>query len=155
MTTSPAPEPHEHPPAQASEPAGTAAPALLDLAGERFVLLTTFRASGEPVPTPVWVARDGDVLVVLTPAGSGKVKRLRRDPRVLVQPCGRFGAVREGRPAVAATCEVRELPEDVARARQVVRAGYPLESRVVLGIERLVERLRGRGPTPRLALHVR
>ena len=66
---------------------------LLALAEQRFVLLTTYRRSGEAVSTPVWVAREGDALVVLTPARSGKAKRLRRDPRVQVQPCGRFGKV--------------------------------------------------------------
>ncbi len=132
----------------------TAAPALLDLARERFVLLTTYRASGAPVSTPVWVGRDGDALVVLTPAGSGKVRRLRADARVRVQPCGRFGAVRDGAPAVDGTAEIRQAPADVLRARRVVREAYPVESRVVLGLERLAERLRGRGPTPRLALHL-
>ena len=32
--------------------------------------------------TAVWVARDGDALVVTTPEASGKVKRLRNNPRV-------------------------------------------------------------------------
>ncbi|MDT0352926.1 PNPOx family protein [Pseudonocardia charpentierae] len=35
-----------------------------DVAGERFVSLTTFRRDGTPVATPVWIARDGDALVV-------------------------------------------------------------------------------------------
>ena len=134
---------------------GTSVPALLDLAAARFILLTTFRASGEPVATPVWVGRDGDALVVLTPAASGKVKRLRKNARVLVQPCGRFGAPRDGAPALAATARILERPEDVERARQVIRNAYPVESRVVLGIERLIERARGRSATPRLALHLR
>ena len=38
---------------------------LLSLADARFVSLTTFRRSGAPVSTPVWVARDGGSLVVL------------------------------------------------------------------------------------------
>ena len=38
---------------------------LLALAEARFISLTTFRRSGEPVSVPVWVGRDGDVLVVL------------------------------------------------------------------------------------------
>jgi hypothetical protein len=42
----------------------------------------------------------------------------------------------------------------VVRARATIRRTYPVESRVVLGIERLVERLRGRSRTPRLALHI-
>jgi hypothetical protein len=63
----------------------TVAPTL-GLAGEQFVSVTTFRRDGTPVPTPVWIAQDGDALVVTTPAGTGKVKRLRHDPRVEPAP---------------------------------------------------------------------
>jgi PPOX class probable F420-dependent enzyme len=122
------------------------------MADARFVSLTTFRRSGEPVSTPVWVGRDGTSLVVLTPADSGKVKRLRHDPRVEVRPCGRFGAVADGVEPVSGTAELREHTDDVERARATIRATYPIESRLVLGIERLVERLRGRPRTERLAL---
>ena len=125
---------------------------LLSLADARFVSLTTFRRSGERVSTPVWVARDGEALVVLTPAGSGKVERLRRDPRVELAPCGRFGTVEDGVVAVAGTAEVRESRADVDRARATIRRHYPIESRVVLGVERVIERLRGRPRTERLAL---
>jgi uncharacterized protein len=125
---------------------------LLPLADARFVSLTTFRRSGEAVSTPVWVGRDGEALVVLTPAGSGKVQRLRHDPRVELRPCGRFGAVADGVVPVTGTAEVREHADDVDRARATIRRTYPLESRLVLGIERLVERLRRRPRTERLAL---
>jgi PPOX class probable F420-dependent enzyme len=125
---------------------------LLSLADARFVSLTTFRRSGERVSTPVWVGRDGEALVVLTPAGSGKAKRLRHDPRVELAPCGRFGKVEDGVVPVTGTAEVREADDDVERARATIRRHYPIESRVVLGIERLIERLRGRPRTERLAL---
>ena len=127
---------------------------LLALADERFISLTTFRRSGKAVSTPVWVARDGETLVVLTPTRSGKVKRLRRDPRVEMRPCGRFGKVSASAEAVAGKAELREQPADVGRARATIRRAYPVESRVFLGVERLVERLRGRPPAPRLALHI-
>ena len=129
---------------------------LLSLADHRFVSLTTFRRSGAPVSTPVWVGRDGGSLVVLTPVGSGKVKRLRHDPRVELRPCGRFGAVADGVEPMSAIAEVREADADVVRARATIRRAYPIESRIVLGIERLVERLRGRpGPPARAAPHPR
>jgi uncharacterized protein len=127
---------------------------LLALAEKRFILLTTYRRSGEAVSTPVWVGREGDALVVLTPARSGKVRRLRRDPRVQVRPCGRFGKVPEGVEPIAGTAEVREDPVDVERARATIRRTYPLESRVILGLERILERLRRRPRTIRLALHI-
>jgi PPOX class probable F420-dependent enzyme len=125
---------------------------LLSLSDARFVSLTTFRGSGERVSTPVWIGRDGDALVVLTPAGSGKVRRLRRDPRVELAPCGRFGKVETGVVPIPGTADVRETPDDVGRARATIRRHYPIESRLVLGIERLIERLRGRPRTERLAL---
>ena len=126
----------------------------LHLADERFVSLTTFRRSGEAVSTPVWVGRDGDALVVLTPSGSGKVKRLRHDPRVELRPCGRFGQVADDAVPVAGRAEIREEPEHVTRARHVIRRAYPIESRIVLGIERLAELVRRRPRTERLALFI-
>lgn len=50
-------------------------------------LLLTYRRDGTPVPTPVWATRAGKVLYVRTERSSGKVKRVRRDPRMLIAPC--------------------------------------------------------------------
>jgi PPOX class probable F420-dependent enzyme len=57
------------------------------LATAKYLLLTTFRKDGTAVPTPVWVARDGDELVLTTGPNAGKVKRIRRDNTVRVAPC--------------------------------------------------------------------
>jgi PPOX class probable F420-dependent enzyme len=125
---------------------------LLPLADSRFVSLTTFRRSGAAVSTPVWVGRDGGSLVVLTPVGSRKVQRLRHDPRVELRPCGRFGRVADDVEPVGGQAELRQATADVDRARATIQRTYPIESRLVLGIERLVERLRRRPRTERLAL---
>lgn len=50
-------------------------------------LLVTFRRDGTPVPTPVWAAEAGGLLYVRSERAAGKLKRLRRDPRLLVAPC--------------------------------------------------------------------
>jgi len=52
------------------------------LRGERFVRLATFRKNGEEVATPVWFALYNGRLHVTTPPDSGKMKRIRNDPRV-------------------------------------------------------------------------
>lgn len=113
------------------------------LADERFVSLATFRRSGEPVATPVWLARDGDALVVTTGAASGKVKRLRREPRAELRPCDRRGRVTEG----AVTHEVRaEIVTDPARqehALRILAAEYGVEWRVLTTVEWLVGLVRG------------
>jgi hypothetical protein len=56
-------------------------------AAQQFLRLTTFRRSGEGVPTPVWFAAVDGGLGVFTAAQAGKVKRIRRDGRVLIVPC--------------------------------------------------------------------
>ena len=56
------------------------------LRGHKYILLTTFRRDGTPVPTAVLFALDGDRILVHTSLNSGKVKRIRRNPRALVQP---------------------------------------------------------------------
>jgi uncharacterized protein len=107
------------------------------LGDQRFVSLTTFRKSGEPVSTPVWVGRDGDALIVTTPETSGKVKRIRNNQRVEVRPCNRMGRVDEGTESVAG--DARLLTDDKNRKRltEVIRRKYKFEYRVVMGIERL------------------
>ena len=123
--------------------AGNVAPVPTDttfaeLGDQRFVSLTTFRRSGVGVPTPVWVARDGDALVVTTPEGSGKVKRLRHDARVELQPCSRRGRVDAGvRPVVGVAAIITD---DAATSRltELIRRKYGLGFRVVMAVERLL-----------------
>ena len=50
-------------------------------------LLVTYRRSGKAVPTPVWAAEADGRFYVRSEREAGKVKRLRRDPRLLVAPC--------------------------------------------------------------------
>jgi PPOX class probable F420-dependent enzyme len=63
------------------------------LAKSKYLSLTTFRRDGTPVATPVWVAQQGNALVVVTQRSSGKAKRLRNDSRVLLAPCDMRGRV--------------------------------------------------------------
>src|SRR3954471_6521754 len=107
------------------------------LGTERFVSLTTYRRSGEPVSPAVWVARDGDALVVTTPADSGKVKRLRHTPRVELRPCSRTGRVQDGAPPVVGTAEVLTDSGSRQRLTGLIRRKYGIEYRVVMAIERL------------------
>ncbi len=116
-----------------------------DLGDERFISLTTYRRTGAAVSTPVWVAREGDALVVTTPADSGKVKRLRHTPRVEMRPCGRTGKVRDGAPVVTGQVEI--VDEDQS---QLFRSKYGLEYRLFMGIERLGKS----GRRPRVLLRI-
>lgn len=112
-------------------------PAFAALAKSRFVSLTTFRKSGERVSTPVWIALDGEDLVVTTPVGSGKVKRLRNDERVELQTCGRLGKVKAGAPVISGAARILEDPVSVNRLTDVVKKKYGIEYHVIMGIERI------------------
>lgn len=118
----------------------TIAPALAALGDEKFVSLTTFRKNGIGVATPVWIGREDDALVVTTPSGSGKVKRLRNNERVELRPCSRRGTVRDGAPTVTAVAELVEGPEAMRRLDAVLKPKYGVEYRVVMLIERAVHR---------------
>lgn len=114
--------------------------AAAPLAAAQFVQLTTFRRDGTGVPTAVWVVPlDGGELGVWTPAGSGKVKRVRRSGEVTLAACDRRGT--PGGAAVPGTA--RLLDEAGTRlVRDAVRRKYGLLGRVLTAISQR----RGAGP---------
>ncbi|QSE93650.1 PPOX class F420-dependent oxidoreductase [Rhodococcus pseudokoreensis] len=120
------------------------------LGDEPFVSLTTFRRSGEPVSTPVWIARDGDALIVTTPEESGKVKRLRNNESVELRPCSRRGKVDARVDPVAAVAEIVTDESASRRMADTIRDEYGLEYRIVMFIERVLARRR----KPRVLLRI-
>jgi PPOX class probable F420-dependent enzyme len=70
-------------------------------AGHKYLNLETFKKSGDGVKTPVWFAAEpsasldssGAKLYLYTIGVSGKVKRIRNNPRVQIAPCDVRGKV--------------------------------------------------------------
>lgn len=113
-----------------------------------YLLVTTFRKDGTPVPTPVWVGQDGDELIVWTQSKAGKVKRVRNNPTVELTACDVRGKPR----GETVTGTARVLDEDgTERGRQVLRKKYGISGRVVIGASKL---FRGRDGTVCLAIKV-
>ena len=54
--------------------------------GEKVISLETYRKNGEAVRTPVWFLEESGMLYVHTDDSTGKVKRIRRNPKVRVAP---------------------------------------------------------------------
>ncbi len=106
------------------------------LAGGRYVRLTTFRKSGAAVPTPVWFARVGENLYVVTGRNTGKAKRIRDNPAVTLAPSDFRGRPKgpDLRAVAGLTDEKRGGPADRA-----LRGKYGWQYRVF----ELVEGLRG------------
>ena len=98
------------------------------LSGRRYVSLTTFRKDGTPVATPVWLVGYEDGIAVWTNAGTGKVKRLRRNKAVTVAPCTFRGRVLGE--AVAGRAKLLSTEEN-ARVRALIRRKYRLQGWLV------------------------
>ena len=92
-----------------------------ELQGQKYVSLTSFRKNGVGVATPVWFGEDEDKIYVMTRSDSGKYKRIRNNPHVLVAPCTMRGKITG--PTFAATARI--LPEaEWPRARNVIQKKY-------------------------------
>lgn len=118
------------------------ATAFIVLGDEAFVSLTTFRKNGERVATPVWVARDGDALVVITPEESAKVKRLRANRRVELRPCSRMSTVTDGSEPTPGNAEIVTDATTTARFTRMIQQKYRLEYHIVMLIEWIAARRR-------------
>ena len=112
----------------------------LALGASDFIQLTTFRRTGEGVPTPVWVVPDGDALAVFTPAGTGKLKRIGHTPRVTVAECSRRGKVADGVVPVEAVASTTDDPAEVERVTRLLAAKYGLQFRIFMLVERVAAR---------------
>jgi uncharacterized protein len=102
----------------------------MSIADEKYVLLTTFRKNGDAVPSPVWiVALAGGTAGFTTDEVSGKVKRIRNNPKVTLQPCNMKGTPKEGSAVVEATAEV-VLGVDAEPVQAAVRSKYSLMTKL-------------------------
>lgn len=104
------------------------------LRDSKYAVLVTFKRDGTAVPSPVWTAVDtaGNVYVK-TASHAGKIKRLRRDSRVLMAPSTMRG--KPIGPAIRGTGRV--LPEDEWRhAEDTLAAAHGMGRRIA---ERLLD----------------
>ena len=117
--------------------------------GQKYLSLETFRKSGEGVRTPIWFAAENDgadtVLYIYTIADTGKVKRIRNNPRVRIAPCDVRGNVTGD--WVSARVEILSGDAALRGTRSLNRKYFPLKQ--VMGFfarfsrrERLVMALR-------------
>src|SRR6516165_11267045 len=99
---------------------------LADLAAVRYISLTTRRRDGKLVSTPVWVVSDDRRrLLVWTHATTWKVRRIRRDPRVLVAESNYRG--RERGPRLEGTAQL----VDNVDVQQLIRGKYGWQKRLL------------------------
>jgi PPOX class probable F420-dependent enzyme len=122
------------------------APDLEALFPGRYLSLTSFKRDGTGVATPLWFVSEGGRLLALTDLHSAKVRRIRRDPGVLVAPCRPDGKLRGE--ALPARAEVLTDTADLERVQGLLIERYRLTYRVVMLAYRVGRRLRGRPTVP-------
>ncbi|HEX6255410.1 MAG TPA: PPOX class F420-dependent oxidoreductase [Euzebyales bacterium] len=82
---------------------------LVNLATAGTALLTTFRRSGQAVPTPVSIIVDGEHAYFTTAVDSGKAKRIANDRGVTLAPCTTTGDITG--PTIAGTARPLQRAE--------------------------------------------
>lgn len=108
----------------------------------RYLSVRSFKRDGTGVATPVWYVSDGERLFAFTDLHSAKVRRIRRNPHVLVAPCRVDGKLR--REPVPAHAEVLTAEAELERVQTLLLARYKISYRVVMLFYRLGRRLRGK-----------
>ena len=97
-----------------------------EFADRKHCLVVSYRRDGTAVPTPVWFGSDSRGLYFRSRAGSAKVKRIRRNPQILVAPCDENGAPLGE--AVAAAAEPL-ADREKAEAEKSIRANQGFDRR--------------------------
>lgn len=111
---------------------------LADLGEQSFVSLTTFRKSGEGVPTPLWIVPHGDGVAFWTPGNTGKVKRLRNNPLVELRPCDRRGTVAHDAPVETGQAALVSDPAVLREVEAALKRKYGFQYRIARTFEKVL-----------------
>ena len=94
-----------------------------------YVAFTSYRKDGTPVTTPVWIAPSDGKLYFISETDTFKVKRVRKNSDVTLQPCSVRGKIDEGAPIVEGTA-VLLTSADTPRIRKILNRKYGILARI-------------------------
>ena len=95
----------------------------------------SYKASGELKKIQVWLVVNGGQMECLTPASSYKVKRIRRNPRVICYVGSKDG------PAISGTAKIITDKSEVARVYRSYWKIHPVRMAIVIGLRVWIEML--------------
>lgn len=90
-----------------------------------YVSFTSYRKDGTAVSSPVWIAPADGKLYFFSEVGAYKVKRIRRNPAVTLQPCDVRGKLTADSPVVDGTARILEFA-DGPGVRKIMNRKYRL-----------------------------
>lgn len=120
----------------------------------KYVSLVTTKRDGSTVSTPVWIARVGDELGIITDAEAGKVKRIRNTPSVTLVVCDARGVVSPGAHRADGTARL-VTSGDALTVRRAIARRYGLVYRlfaVTWAVRDLTSRIRRQAQSPETAI---
>jgi PPOX class probable F420-dependent enzyme len=130
-----------------SRPRGRLRPydGAMTISDEKNVVSTTYRKSGAAVRTQTWIcALDGSRIGFWTSSASGKYKRLRNNPTIMIQPCDSRGRVKPGSSPVKGTVELVTSGADFDAIQSRIRAKYG----AMVALSKVLNFLGNRGKSP-------
>lgn len=95
----------------------------------------SYKASGELRKIQVWLLVNGGQIEFLTPGNSYKVKRARRNPRVICYVGSKDG------PAISGTAQIVTDRSEVARVYRGYWRAHPVRMAIVVGLRLWIEML--------------
>jgi PPOX class probable F420-dependent enzyme len=102
------------------------------LSDEKYLSFTTFKKDGTPKPTPIWIADLGDgTMGFTTNEDAWKIKRLKTNPNVMVQPCDMKGEITDGTTAIEGTATYVTGGPDFEKVRGLIDKKYGFAVRVI------------------------
>ena len=100
---------------------------------EKHISLETYRKTGEAVRTPVWFIEENGELFVRTDSSTGKIKRIRNNPRVRIAPCNARGTVK----GAWVDGEARMIePESSEHVFSLLKKKYGMSYRIIRFVQR-------------------
>ena len=106
---------------------------LSQFAGKKHISIETYRKTGEPVRTPVWFVEENGELFVRTDSDTGKIKRIRNNPRVRVATCNMRGTIK----GTWVDGEARIIePEPSKRVFSLLKKKYGMSYRIIRFVQR-------------------
>lgn len=99
------------------------------VAQSNYVSLTSYRKDGSAVITPIWIAPSDGRLYFFSETAAYKVKRIRRNPAVTLQPCSVRGTITPGSPIVEGTARILDF-DDSPGVRKILNRKYWLLGRL-------------------------
>lgn len=101
--------------------------------GQKVICVETYRKNGQPVKTPVWFVEENGVLYVHTSDDTGKVKRIRGNPKVRIAVCTFRGKPKSD--WIDANAELTPDSE-VKKYYDLIQKKYGLQARMVRLMDR-------------------